>query len=215
MTTILSDVGVTFASGNLVDIKVSIPTTGSYTIGDIVLESSSVNKVSGWKRATTGSAHVLNTDWLYFNMPASPQSMIRLQGSNGYGSSSTVIRRLTTVVTTQGTDITYTTNADTSVLGSVFTINTAGVYAISYSDQGSAVNFYGVTLNSAQLTTSINTLAAPQEVLVMFGNPVASVPGAGSWTGYLPAGSIVRPHTAAGAAGSFLNQTNFAITRVA
>ena len=55
------------------------------------------------------------------------QSMVRLNTSNGYGSTNTVIKRYTNVVTNQGVDITY---ADSATLGASFTINTAGVYAI-------------------------------------------------------------------------------------
>jgi len=66
MTTALSDSGLQLASGNIIDLKAAMPTTGTYTAGDIVLESTTGAKVSGWKRLTTGSAHVLGTDWVYF-----------------------------------------------------------------------------------------------------------------------------------------------------
>lgn len=65
MTTIISDAGVQFAGGNIVDIRSALPTTGSYTAGDFILEASTAVKVTGWKRLTTGSGHVLNTDWVY------------------------------------------------------------------------------------------------------------------------------------------------------
>lgn len=63
---ILANQGIQYASGNLVDLKVTMPASGSYVAGDIVFESTTGVKVSGWKRLTTGSAHVLNTDWVYF-----------------------------------------------------------------------------------------------------------------------------------------------------
>ena len=66
MATNLSDAGVQLASGNLIDLKTTMPSTGSYTAGDIVLESTTGVALSGWKRLTTGSSHVLNTDWKYF-----------------------------------------------------------------------------------------------------------------------------------------------------
>jgi hypothetical protein len=66
MSTSLSDSGVVLASGNLIDLKTAMPSTGSYTAGDIVLESTTGVRISGWKRLTTGSSHVLNTDWAYF-----------------------------------------------------------------------------------------------------------------------------------------------------
>jgi len=67
MTTSLSDLGLTCASGNTADIKTAMPASGSYVAGDIVFESTTGVKVSGWKRLTTGSGHVLNTDWGYFS----------------------------------------------------------------------------------------------------------------------------------------------------
>lgn len=52
--------------------KGSMPTTGRYITGDIVFNSApselgaggSKYVVTGWKRLTTGTAHVLNTDWV-------------------------------------------------------------------------------------------------------------------------------------------------------
>lgn len=65
MTTIISDAGVQFAGGNIVDVRSTVPTSGTYTAGDFILEASTAVKVTGWKRLTTGSGHVLNTDWVY------------------------------------------------------------------------------------------------------------------------------------------------------
>lgn len=58
--------GLIFSNGNIVDIRASVPTSGTYTAGDIILESSTRGELAGWKRLTTGSAHVLGTDWAYF-----------------------------------------------------------------------------------------------------------------------------------------------------
>ena len=54
-----------FAGGNIVDVRSTVPTSGTYTAGDFILESTTAVKVTGWKRLTTGSGHVLNTDWVY------------------------------------------------------------------------------------------------------------------------------------------------------
>jgi hypothetical protein len=64
---ILSDDGIQFAGGAIVDVKASIPTSGTWNAGSIVLESTTSARISGWKRLTTGSGHVLNTDWSYFS----------------------------------------------------------------------------------------------------------------------------------------------------
>jgi hypothetical protein len=67
MTMTISDLGVTFNSGNVVDLRATMPTLGSYVAGDIVLEVTASPRVSGWKRQTTGSTHILGTDWIYFS----------------------------------------------------------------------------------------------------------------------------------------------------
>jgi hypothetical protein len=63
---ILSNDGIQCASGAIVDVKAAMPSSGTYTAGSIVLELTTSNRLSGWKRLTTGSGHVLNTDWVYF-----------------------------------------------------------------------------------------------------------------------------------------------------
>lgn len=67
MTTSISDSGVQFATGNIVNVSTSMPATGSFTAGDIVFENTTAARISGWKRLTTGSNHVLGTDWSYFS----------------------------------------------------------------------------------------------------------------------------------------------------
>lgn len=67
MTTALSDSGVQFANTNILNLSGAMPTTGTFSTGDIVLESTSGNKISGWKRITAGSGNVLNVDWVYFS----------------------------------------------------------------------------------------------------------------------------------------------------
>lgn len=138
-----------------------------------------------------------------------PQSMVRLNTANGYGSTNTVIRRFTNVVTNQGSDITYT---DSATLGATFTINTAGVYAISYSDPFNAASASGISLNSSQLTTSIQTVNAA-DVLAWSGSAAANVPGNSSWIGYLSAGAVIRAHAISTPAGA--GACEFTIVRVA
>lgn len=142
------------------------------------------------------------------------QSMIRLHTANGNGSGSTVIRRFLTVVTNQGSDITYTTSADTSVLGSVFTINTNGVYTISYTDAFSTQTRLGLSLNSSQLTTAISSVTTANKLCAQQ-SPSANNEATISWTGYLVAGDVIRPHSDGGANAASLPLTQFTITRVA
>ena len=206
--TLLSALGVRFATGNLVGVASTIPTTGTYTAGDIVLEmSASVIGLSGWKRLTTGSAHVLGTDWKYFG---GVQSMVRLNTGNGFGSTNTAIRRFTNVVTNQGNDITY---ADSATLGASFTINTPGVYSISYTDSLSTQNVIGISLNSNQLTTYVlNITAADALEYKMCG--LAQYPDQVTAHVYLPAGSVIRAHSNVGLANGANGIAKFTITRV-
>ena len=143
------------------------------------------------------------------NYPA--QSMVRLNTANGYGSTNTKIRRFTTVVTNQGSDITY---ADSATLGASFTINTNGVYSVCYSDQFTSAGWVGLSLNTAAPTTSMPTISA-SEILVSATSSTAAGAGVASWVGYLAAGAIVRAHTDGVATGGNANAGQFTITRVA
>jgi hypothetical protein len=214
MTMIYADSGLTFSGGNLITIVPSIPTTGSYTAGDIVLESSSTySNPSGWKRLTTGSSHVLGTDWKYFGGLV---SMVRVNGPNGAGSTNTSTRRFTNITNgtngcvIQGTDITF---ADSATLGDTFTINTSGTYSISYSDQFAALGHFGVTLNDTNLTARVNASTA-DKVLVAATTPGASQASTVTWTGYLAAGSVIRANAGLEGNGGNTVMTQFTITKV-
>lgn len=138
-------------------------------------------------------------------------SMVRLDTQNGYGSTNTRIPRFTNIRANQGNDITY---ADSATLGSSFTINTAGVYAISFTFSAGASEGFAVTLNeSAGTLSSAAAAVAVSEVLQFCDSPAAGSAGALAWTGYLAAGSIIRPHTNAGT--SSVPRFMFTITRVA
>ena len=135
------------------------------------------------------------------------QSMVRVNTAAGYGSTNTAIRRFTNVVTNQGADITY---ADSATLGASFTINTNGVYAISYTDAFTAANDLAVSKNATSFTGLPSTLSE-----VLFES--SSVGGVGTrnscgGSAYLVAGDIVRAHGTGVASGT---RQYFTITRVA
>lgn len=141
-----------------------------------------------------------------------PQSMVWLNGGNGWGSTNTAIRRFSTVVTNQGSDITY---ADSATLGASFTINTTGVYAISYSDNFTVSNWVGVSLNTTQPTAYATNLAAAQLVALSYcsqGGASQNVPCQA--TVYLPVGSVIRAQNGPSLTGGS-NAVIFQITRVA
>lgn len=114
-------------------------------------------------------------------------SMVRLNTANGVGSTNTKIRRFTNVVTNQGSDITY---ADSATLGASFTINTNGVYAISFTDALSAAGNSGISLNTTAPNTVVYSIPVAEQLSWSGSGPNVLA----QWTGYLLAGSVVRPH---------------------
>lgn len=134
-------------------------------------------------------------------------SMIRVATSNGWGSTNTRIRRFTTVVSTMGSDITY---ADSATLGGSFTINTTGVYAISYSDNFSVASVIGVSLNTTQPTVNVYSIPTAER-LCMAIITASDLPDNCGATVVLNSGDVIRAHSS-GAAG--LTPASFIITRV-
>ena len=137
------------------------------------------------------------------------QSMVQLNTTNGYGSTNTMIRRFTNVVTNQGADIAY---ADSATLGASFTINTSGVYGITYCDSFSATAYAGISLNSNQLTTAVFNITVAN-LLVLATSSAGTNSATCATTIYLPAGSIIRPHADSTTTGNAARGL-FTITRV-
>lgn len=140
------------------------------------------------------------------------QGMVRVHTANGYGSTNTTIRRFSTVVAANGSDITY---ADSASLGASFTINNAGVYAISYSDSTSNASgmSLGISLNSNQLTTDIQTITAANRLVSANTPSTANYRNSVATTVYLSAGDVIRAHADGSGGGGA--QATFTITRVA
>lgn len=135
-------------------------------------------------------------------------SMIRADTGNGHGSTNTKIRRLTNA-TTVGSAITRASSASD---GDSYTINQAGVYAISYSEAHSSVAAMGISLNSAQLTTNIATITTANRLIAA--ENTANVLQNVSVTAKLAVGDVIRPHTD-GATGNTSALIQFVITQLA
>ncbi len=133
-----------------------------------------------------------------------------VQGGNGHGSTNTKIRRFTNILTNNGSDITY---ADSATNGASFTINTAGIYAISYFDLFNAASNMGISLNSAALTTSVNSITASTRV-GMATTPAANQAACASVTLRLAASDVIRPHTQGDSESSAPDRAQFRILRV-
>lgn len=84
--------------------------------------------------------------------------VVTVTTGNGHGSTNTKIRRFTTAQENVGSAILY---SDSAANGATFTIAEAGMYEVYYNDQrnGGVCNV-GVSLNSAQLTTNIESITA-------------------------------------------------------
>jgi hypothetical protein len=138
-----------------------------------------------------------------------PLSYVRVNTTNGYGSTNTKIRRFTNIVNNVGTDITY---ADSATLGGTFTINTNGVYSASYGDQFTSGNWLGLTIDASG-TIGLSSLAA-SFVLAAGLSPAAHAPAMVSATFYATAGMVIRAHTDGTASGASTAQCQFTIARV-
>lgn len=129
---------------------------------------------------------------------------------NGHGSTNTKIRRFTTTLSSIGTAITY---ADSAANGASFTINARGLYAICYSDNGASVQPFGVSVNSAQLTTDIQTITAANRLGIHY--CIASgVSNTLPVVALLAVGDVVRPHDSGNMNSSVASDSYFSINRI-
>lgn len=144
-------------------------------------------------------------------MPA--PSEIWVLTSNGYGAVNTMILRFTTTQVSRGSGITY---ADSANDGGSFTVNESGIYSLLFTYQNNASNGrIGISVNSNQLTTSIQSITAAHRVAL-------ASQGAGVSTGtmqvnvplYLTAGDVVRAHGDS-ASTSVAGEAQFRIIQIA
>lgn len=119
-------------------------------------------------------------------------SSIVVTSGNGYGSTNTKIRRFSTTQSSSGSDITY---ADSAANGASFTINTTGLYAITYIDQNGTTGdaTIGVSVNSTQLTTTIESITAVDRLLINDIVGLRRIIVSGVFK--LTATDVIRPHT--------------------
>jgi hypothetical protein len=103
---------------------------------------------------------------------------------------------------------------DSATSGASFTAKSNGIYEISYSDNASVVSAtFGISKNASSLTTNITLLPANESLAMQQVDGTVDVRANASWTGYLVAGDIIRPHTS-GAAASTNANTAFTMSKV-
>ncbi len=118
----------------------------------------------------------------------------------GYGSTDTKIPYFTTVVENVDTAGAFTV-ANNSTNGLSITINIAGRYAVKASINGNSAFGVGISLNSAQLTTAINSITAADRLASTITGG-ASYGGDVSITKWFAVDDVIRPHTEGNAAGT-------------
>lgn len=113
--------------------------------------------------------------------------------SGGFGSTATKIPYFNTVVTnTLNGHATITNNDSTN--GLAITINTAGVYSVSFWFDPSSADQAGISVNASSVTTNITSLAAAERIQLSYGNSAGFTISV-SATKYFNANDVIRPHT--------------------
>ena len=183
------------------------PTAGGVVYGDGANYASTAAGTSGQVLTSAGSSA---PTWTTIASDPGLQRVVVAIG-NGYGSTNLAIRRFQTVVTNTGTSITY---ADSASLGATFTINSTGVYSITYADQCSGSSFsFGASLNSTLLSSSIGDLSLTQR-LFLANTSLSQVIIPASITLRLVAGDVIRAQTSVASTQDNSSAVQFSINRV-
>ena len=164
--------------------------------------------VSATNIKTINGSTILGSGDLTVTSSAGDHCVSVYGGSNGHGSTNTKIRRYTTTLISTGTAITY---ADSAANGGSFTINATGFYECHIRDRyNSSTPIFGISVNSNQLTTSIDSITKANEFGFTFAT--TSLNYALTRVLYLQSGDVVRAHTDGTAAGG--NDAMFSIRKV-
>ena len=121
-------------------------------------------------------------------------SSLQLNTANGYGSTNVCIRLFANIAEQRGSYATDYTVSNSATLGSSITINTSDWYTLSYSESVSGFQYFGISINSSQLSTQLLNINLADRLT---GGACENTGGGGFCGGrfYLPAGSVIRPHS--------------------
>jgi hypothetical protein len=121
----------------------------------------------------------------------SDRSEVNVSGALANGSTNTTVARFATVNNNTGSDITY---ADSATLGASFTINTDGIYTMSFASSGAATGRNtAITLNGTALSTDPGSLTYAQGLRSFGGGSTGgSVTVPSNWTGFIAATGVIR-----------------------
>jgi hypothetical protein len=161
--------------------------------------------IAGWSsNQTTTTTIPLTTAQLV----QQSDSTLKLSTNNGYGSTNTKIRRFVNIDKNIGSSISY---QDSATFGASFTVLEAGEFQITYYDNFTSAQGMGLTVNSAELTTVIDSVLTTSR-LANITTQGAGSPGNVSWSGYLEVGDVVRVHTS-GVATTTAANSGFTISK--
>lgn len=178
--------------------------------GGEVIEGAGSYVLYGTSQAATVENNGVSWNVVSYVSRTSTFNQVRLATGNGNGSTNVPIRRFATQIASTGNAILY---ADSVTLGATFTIQEPGTYSINYSDSNSGSDAMGVSLNSNQLTTSIQSITTSNVLTIAGLSPTLT--SCASWTGRLIAGDVVRPHNSVGGLnGTGTNDTLFNIVKL-
>lgn len=192
--------------------------TGNGTTSVLIDGNSSetIGGVTGVKLTRIGDHVTIISDGANWQILSSRITAVaHYNTTNAFGSTNTKIRKWSTAV--ENTNSTSSPDALTSsndaTNGLSITVNLPGVYAFEYCETFNGADAFGLSLNSAELTTDV-TSATLATVLVQGFTAAADQVNCVSWTGSLNAADVIRPHTRAAGASSVPARGRFHVQRV-
>lgn len=129
-----------------------------------------------------------------------PPGSWRAHTVGGFGSTATKIPYFSTVVT-NNLNGKFTITSNNATNGLSITVNTAGLYAVSFWFDPGASDYAGISVNASSVTTSISAISAAGRLGVQYcngPNHTASV----SVTVRLSVNDVIRPQTHTGSLGT-------------
>jgi hypothetical protein len=142
---------------------------------------------------TADSTQALGVKWAAAPSSTGPRSQIIVDSGNGYGSTNQLCRRFSNTRLSTGSDISY---SDSATLGGQFTINTTGIFSITYTDvhsTGSSYALIGVNPTAVGGGNSVNdqTYANGGRCFAYTNTANIQAAACASWTGILTSGDVV------------------------